>query len=40
MTRYEDIEKSDESRIAVNARMMSSNDIADIEVRTFDGAKT
>ena len=38
MTRYESVEKSPESRIAVNARMMSPRDIAGLKVRTFDGA--
>ena len=40
LTHYESTEKSDDSRIAVNARMMSSADIADVKVRTFDGAVT
>lgn len=40
MTRYESIEKQPGSRIAVNARMMSPDDIAGLKVRTFDGAKT
>lgn len=40
MTRYEDVDKSADSRIAVNARMMSPEDIAGLRVRTFDGAKT
>jgi len=40
LTHYESVEKLDNSRIAVNARMMSPGDIADVPVRTFDGAKT
>jgi hypothetical protein len=40
MTRYESIDKSDGSRIAVNAQMMSPDDIAGIRMRTFDGADT
>jgi len=40
MTRYEDVEKEADSRIAVNARMMSPDDIAGLRVRTFDGAGT
>lgn len=39
MTRYEDAEKLEGSRIAVNARMMSPEDIAGVRVRTFDGAE-
>jgi hypothetical protein len=40
MTRYESVEKSDDSRIAVNARMMSPDEIEGIRIRTFDGAVT
>jgi hypothetical protein len=40
MTRYEDVEKSADSRIAVNARMMPPEAIAGLRVRTFDGAET
>lgn len=40
LTRYESIKKSENSRIAVNARMMSPDEIRGIRVRTFDGAKT
>ena len=40
MTRYESVEKSDDGRIAVNARMMPPQDIEGIRVRTFDGAET
>ena len=40
LTHYESIEKLDNSRIAVNARMMSPADIVDVPVRTFDGAET
>ena len=40
LTHYESTAKADDSRIAVNARMMSPEDIHGIEVRTFDGADT
>lgn len=40
MTRYESAEKADDSRIAVNARMMSPEEIDGIRIRTFDGADT
>lgn len=40
MTHYESVDKTPDSRIAVNARMMSPEDIAGIRVRTFDGAST
>ncbi len=40
LTRYESVEKSENSRIAVNARMMAPEDIENINVRTFDGANT
>ncbi len=40
VTHYESIEKDEDSRIAINARMMSPADIADVPVRTFDGADT
>jgi hypothetical protein len=40
LTHYESVEKSDGSRIAVNARMMSPADVAGIPVKTFDGADT
>lgn len=40
LTHYESVEKSDNSRIAVNARMMEPADIAHVRVRTFDGADT
>jgi len=39
-THYESVEKEDDSRIAVNARMMRSEDVAGIKVRIFDGADT
>ncbi len=38
MTRYEDVEKNADSRIAVNARMLAPEDIEGISVRFFDGA--
>ena len=40
VTHYESIEKDDDSRIAVNARTMLPVDIADVPVRTFDGASS
>lgn len=40
MTHYESVEKADDSRIAVNARMLPPEDTAGIRVRTFDGADT
>jgi len=40
LTHYESTKKSDDSRIAVNARMMSPADIADVKVKLFDGADT
>lgn len=40
MTHYEGIEKHDDERIAVNARMMAPTDIAGIKIHTFDGADT
>lgn len=38
LTHYESVEKKSDSRIAVNSRMMQPEDVADIRVRTFDGA--
>ncbi len=40
LTHYESVEKLDDSRVAVNARMMSPEDTDGIRIRTFDGAKT
>jgi len=40
VTRYESVEKSRDSRIAVNARMLDSQEIQNVRVRTFDGAVT
>lgn len=40
MTHYESVEKTEDSRIAVNARMLPPEDTAGIRVRTFDGADT
>jgi len=40
LTHYESVDKFDDSRIAVNARMMSLTDIAGVRIRTFDGADT
>ena len=38
VTHYESVEKNDDSRIAVNARIMSPADIEDVPIRIFDGA--
>lgn len=40
VTRYESVDKSPESRIAVNVRMMSPEHVAGLKVRIFDGAKS
>jgi len=40
LTHSESVDKSTESRVAVNARMMSPQDTAGIRVRVFDGADT
>jgi hypothetical protein len=40
LTHYESTEKRDDSRVAVNARMLLPAEIAGITVRTFDGAGT
>lgn len=40
VTHYNSLEKDNDSRIAVNARMMKSEDIASAPVRLFDGAST
>jgi len=40
LTHYESIEKKDDSRVAVNARMMSAMDVDGLRIRTFDGADT
>ena len=40
LTHYEGTGKSNNGRIAVNARMMLPADIVGIKVRTFDGADT
>lgn len=40
LTHYESIDKGDDARFAVNARMMEPGDIAAIHIRTFDGADT
>ena len=39
-THYESMEKTGNSRMAVNARMMQSEDIASVRIRKFDGAVT
>ena len=40
LTHYESVKKSDDSRIAINARMLPPRDIEGIRIRTFDGADT
>lgn len=40
LTHYESVEKNEDSRIAINARMLARSEIADVRVRTFDGADT
>ncbi|MBU2678082.1 MAG: GFA family protein [Gammaproteobacteria bacterium] len=40
LTHYESVDKEDDSRIAVNARMISPADMADVKLRLFDGAET
>lgn len=40
MTHYEDVDQAADGRIAVNARMLPSEDIGGVRVRTFDGADT
>ena len=40
LTHYEGTKKTEGERLAVNARMMSPDDIAGIRIRTFDGADT
>jgi hypothetical protein len=40
LTHYESTDKRDNSRIAVNGRMLAPEDIAGARVRNFDGAHT
>ena len=40
MTHYEDVDRTAEGRVAVNARMLPPGDIRGIRIRTFDGADT
>lgn len=40
LTHYESVKKDDDSRIAVNARLMEPDDIKSVPVRLFDGAST
>lgn len=40
LTHYESVDKSADYRIAINARMMSPEDIEEIPVKRFDGADT
>jgi len=40
LTHYKSLETDDDSKIAVNARMMQREDIASVPVRLFDGAST
>ena len=39
-THYESVEKNDDSRVALNTRMLRREDTAGIPVRVFDGADT
>lgn len=40
ITHYESVRKADDSRLAVNARMLPPQEIAGLRIRTFDGADT
>ena len=40
VTHYESLKKEPDSRIAINTRMVEPDVIADVRVRTFDGADT
>lgn len=40
LTHYESAVKSDDSRVAINARMMEPDDIDHVPVRYFDGASS
>jgi hypothetical protein len=40
LTHYESVDKSEDYRIAINARMMSPEDFKEIAVKRFDGADT
>ncbi len=40
LTHYESVEKANDSRVAVNGRMLPPEDLADVQVRVFDGADT
>jgi hypothetical protein len=40
LTHYESVEKLEDSRLAVNARMLPAAAIAGLRIRTFDGADT
>lgn len=40
LTHYETLDKSENARLVVNARMMSPGDIEGIKVKLFDGADT
>ena len=40
LTHYESVDKHESSRIAVNTRMLPPEKVANIKVRTFDGAET
>jgi hypothetical protein len=40
LTHYEAVDRSDEGRVAINARMLAPADIAGVPIRTFDGADT
>ena len=40
VTHYESVNKTDDSRVAVNARMMSADIVSCVPVKKFDGADT
>jgi len=40
MTHYEDVDRSEDGRVAVNARMLPPEDMDEVKIRTFDGADT
>jgi hypothetical protein len=37
---YESTDKSEQGRIAVNARMIAPEELTGVRIRTFDGART
>ena len=40
LTHYESVEKSPDSRVGVNARMMPADFVSALPIKRFDGAKT